>query len=121
MKFKVTVITCKQEAEYLKYIRTLRDEDDTEYAKAYQVEAETTKEAARNIIDRFIAEGGKVVQTEDEYNSYILMPDKRIYRSPSVHVPRNAGFEFDVYPYNVGQLFIYSYNVAQVLGFSEGR
>lgn len=105
MNFKVTVITWKNEADYLKYLHTLRDEDyDPAYAKAYPVDAETTEEATRIIINRFLAEGGKVVKTEDEYDSYILMPDKRVYKSPSVHVPKNAGFEYDVYSYNVAQM-----------------
>ena len=108
MKFKVSVITWTNECELLKYLATRKDEDlDPEYAKSYQIEADTAEEAAKKLMDGFIAEGGKIVRTEFIADSYILMPNKRVYESPTAYYPggRKAGFECDAYGFSVASIY----------------
>ncbi len=108
MEFRVAVCTWTNEDDLLKYLRTGRDEDlDPEYAKSYQIEADTAEEAAKKLMDRFIAEGGKIVRTKWIADSYILMPNKRVYESPTAYYPggRKAGFECDAYGYSVAGLY----------------
>lgn len=109
MEFKVAIITWANEADLLKYHRTRKDEDlDPERVERYQIEADTAEKAARKLMDRFIADGGKVIKTKWIADSYILMPNRKVYESATAYYPnggRKAGFECDAYSYSVAQIF----------------
>ena len=97
MKFTVAVITWDREEDLLKYLRTWRDEDaDPEYAKRYEIEAETTEGAAKKLTDGFLADGGKVIKTEDIGCSYIVMPDKRVYESVTVYYTKREAMCYSI-------------------------
>ena len=64
--------------------------------------------AALPTIKKLIADGGKVIKTKWIADSYILMPNRKVYESATAYYPnggRKAGFECDAYSYSVAQIF----------------